>query len=811
MNVEDTLSEDPVTVIDILSNSVEFSYFLRQLQRSMLVPYLNQLNNFTLVAPTNSAFARSAVKSGDGGGDDDSLETLNLPILTKEQFQRYIVNNTRPFAQLKGVHILETMPLAGSPVMPIKFQTVDDENHYINGIDVVELDLHADDQDAYVQGIDKALPLAHCIDDVVSNLPNSYIFNSLASTAFNLSGKTVLVPIDSTFNLEEHQLNYLLSSYGVEDNRRIMGSLLIEGIYGGDGLNTTVLDHNGYPLSISSSNDGSKIIINNTIASIQSNILAQDALVHVFDSKAVVQDVEWNAMKTLVGLEAISFVEELILQDLDELITDNSLEQTIFYPVDSNQVSIASKSSNLYHFVTERIPSIQDITKTLYNTRFCNTKKLGSSCQRIKAKKVGENAVMLNGNVLIERGPYTVGNTTIFLTDEDLRTPNDIVSSVNSILHCSKSLSFLENLGLQKLANNHLGYTLFLPCFNSWEDYTLTLNFLKKNMTALEFLMRNHMLNGLLYTDFTDDEVELTNLNGLPVNIKYDGEDSDGQLLKLKYNDDNLVLRGEKDIIFNQGVIHPLNQLIIPEELDISLGDILKSSDADLFLQFISQFPDLETALYHDDYSILLPSTSSLSDLSGLDSNATLEEFLQLHIISPQSIENLYNCDGPIVTLNKRANLTCKQLSGIHSFLQVDNGADNGVRILNRGCTSTLKSTCVYSIDRPISLKWIDNNDHLHISLPGLAVGLGIILGSVLMVSLLGCLMLVLFSKSKKSADTESHGSRPNSTHSECNENTALLSESQPDNQVYNSFESGYSSNTRVNPITFSKKTSPVN
>lgn len=137
MNVEDTLSEDPVTVIDILSNSVEFSYFLRQLQRSMLVPYLNQLNNFTLVAPTNSAFARSAVKSGDGGGDDDSLETMNLPILTKEQFQRYIVNNTRPFSRLKGVHILETMPLAGSPVMPIKFQTVDDENHYINGIDVV--------------------------------------------------------------------------------------------------------------------------------------------------------------------------------------------------------------------------------------------------------------------------------------------------------------------------------------------------------------------------------------------------------------------------------------------------------------------------------------------------------------------------------------------------------------------------------------------------------------------------------------------------------------------------------------------------
>lgn len=53
------------TVIDILSSQVQFSKFLRVIQRNGLVPLLNQMDNFTLVAPINSAFLPSDLKAFD--------------------------------------------------------------------------------------------------------------------------------------------------------------------------------------------------------------------------------------------------------------------------------------------------------------------------------------------------------------------------------------------------------------------------------------------------------------------------------------------------------------------------------------------------------------------------------------------------------------------------------------------------------------------------------------------------------------------------------------------------------------------------
>lgn len=46
------------TVIDILSENVEFSTFLRIIQKTGHVQYLNELQNFTLFAPINSAFIK---------------------------------------------------------------------------------------------------------------------------------------------------------------------------------------------------------------------------------------------------------------------------------------------------------------------------------------------------------------------------------------------------------------------------------------------------------------------------------------------------------------------------------------------------------------------------------------------------------------------------------------------------------------------------------------------------------------------------------------------------------------------------------
>lgn len=786
--------EQPSTVIDVLSSQVEFSLFLRLLQRSMLIPYLNQLQNFTLAAPVNSAFAAMAC------GSDSCMQNQ---LMTLADLGKYIISEPVNLLALDGTHIYHILSTSKqtSPT-PVKV-SVHEDKVKINNVDVVEQDLYAQHQNAYVQGVDKLFKELKPVDEVLKTIPDTLVFNSLVSDNLNLTGKTLFVPIDASFQLEDHQLNYLVTNYGISDRKSTVNSLVVEGLYGGD-VNETLSDLNGNELSLISTDKGSRIKVNGTFVSLRSNILAHDSIIHVFDSKELIPRIEFNVLKTLVGLDASAFVDELILQELTDLITNNSLEQTIFYPRDSAVFSIASKSSNLYHFVNERIANLT-LTKSLYDTRFCNSKKLGTSCQKIKARRVGNNNVMLNNNVLVESGPYIVGNTTIYLTDDDLRTPNEMAASVNSVLHCSISIGLLDDFGLSKLSNNHAGYTLFLPCFDSWDDYHLTLNYLKENTTALEHIMKNMILNGLVYTDF-QDRATLTNLNDEAVDIQYAGREE--SLLKLKFNDVELSLKGDNDIIFNQGVIHPIEQMLIPDDIDISLSDIITHSDAELLLDMMKFFPDLNDILNNDSYSFLLPSTASLLRMSPIDSNETLKEFLHTHIIPPHAIDDLYTCADEIATLNERANLTCTLVGG-HSFLQIARGSeDNSVRVLSKGCTSTTKRSCVYAIDKPISLKWIgDQEGHLHISLPAIAVGLGMILGSVIMATILACLVLVLFRKTKKI----------DSSRAVVDERTPLVDGETNDGvqagaQVganggtqYNSFESGYSVNANVEPIAFQR------
>ena len=51
----------PSTLVDILSERPQFSYFLRLLQRQGMIPTLNQMENITLLAPINLAFVGKSI------------------------------------------------------------------------------------------------------------------------------------------------------------------------------------------------------------------------------------------------------------------------------------------------------------------------------------------------------------------------------------------------------------------------------------------------------------------------------------------------------------------------------------------------------------------------------------------------------------------------------------------------------------------------------------------------------------------------------------------------------------------------------
>ncbi|KAH3680140.1 hypothetical protein WICMUC_000541 [Wickerhamomyces mucosus] len=785
------------TVIDILSSTVEFSIFLRILQRNQMIPHLNQLGNITLVAPINSAFTYAYPNHNE----EQILQEFDF-----QDLSRYIIDQPINSKSIDGVIISHSKALRddhertiSSPVLIRSFP--EDGIFEINNLNVIETDLFADTQNSYVQGISKTFNNIVPLQETLDKIPDLSIFNKIIEGQ-DLQNKTVLAFNDSVMSLfTDYQLNYLFNKkYGGDDLKYILDSLILNGVFGGI-LNVTTYDNNGFKILFESESSGESLTMNSTIKSTSSNILSSNGIIHIFEDQEIIQEIQLNVLKTLVGLDCTSFVDELIFQDLSHLITDDSIEQTIFHTRDNNQnerIYTQSKGSNLYHFIKDlNLDNLYDINTTLFTTDFCSSKKLGSRdhCQRLKIEKFGNDSIILNNNILVESGPYIVGNTSIYLTDEELSTPGDLFNSIGQFFHCATSLKYLHEFELNKLPKNKNGYTYLLPCFNSYDNFGLTLNYLEQNPLLLEKVMKNFILEGLLYTDSNSDYFNWKNLNKDIVQLSNINFVDD----KFNFNFNNLKLSLQKggDIIFNQGVAQPLNHFFLPDSIEILNEDIIKSVESKLFMRYLSFFPYLKTLL--NNHTVLLPSATSLSK-SNFEYNSTLEQLLTIHLIPKESTSKLLNCADDITTLNNKINLTCTRPANHDAFLSIkdDKNNSNFVRILTKGCNND-QDLCVFEIDQPITFE----DNHFHISLPGIAFAVGILLGSLSMVLVLICLMLVFLRKRKDSVRRESDEQFEN-------ERSSLISNSSNYNinsngNINSDFDSGYSTMAVIDPINVKK------
>lgn len=193
------------TVIDILSENVEFSTFLRIIQKTGHVQYLNELQNFTLFAPINSAFIK---------GDQ-----------TTDQFEEHfhiedflIHDRVLQVRDLENGTYLEKRA-AKAPLLLRKH-----ERHcFVNEIAVVEPDLLPSFQNASLQGINNLLLIQPQINELLVQLDEETqdlkIFSDFISSFSNYNAytnsSTVLVPLDVNFRkfFNTIEINYLLDKY----------------------------------------------------------------------------------------------------------------------------------------------------------------------------------------------------------------------------------------------------------------------------------------------------------------------------------------------------------------------------------------------------------------------------------------------------------------------------------------------------------------------------------------------------------------------------------------------------------------------
>lgn len=122
------------TVVDILSQNVEFSTFLTLIQKGGYIPYLNELDNFTLWAPVNSAFVEDEQELLMGTFDIDNYIIRDCMVITSD------IGNSTQF-------------LSENVKFPFFLSRSSPESAYVNGIEIIEPDLLPNVQNATVQGI----------------------------------------------------------------------------------------------------------------------------------------------------------------------------------------------------------------------------------------------------------------------------------------------------------------------------------------------------------------------------------------------------------------------------------------------------------------------------------------------------------------------------------------------------------------------------------------------------------------------------------------------------------------------------------
>lgn len=816
---------DFTSVVDILSKNAEFSTFLRLLQRNGHIPFLNELQNFTLLAPVNSAFAVMSKEKAEI--DVENYILADLVLLSAE-----IENGTTTFSE--------------NVKFPLNIRRDANDEITVNDATIVEPDLCPNFQNATVHGISGLLPDSPKVGSLLEQLDfehkDAQIFNSFSKGFTNfeqlVENCTLLVPLDVNFYKEFNhiEINYILDAFDKipliedpiahgwsNDRKQFLKNIICHKIIGGkEADDQKFANLAGHPIYFQSNHLGSSISINDSKPSLHSNMIFDRGVAHGFTEIPFLPSaIDFNTEKYLHGMNSTEFVRELYFRNLQRMIQDESYEKkmTIFVPETALDETFGfTKPGLLYHFLEERVwledqflPSGNDGSYTrMFDSAFCSSnKRLGGHCQRLKIKK-SKGAYIINDKFkILHAKPYEIGMTLIYTISEDLQLPGDFLSALNPFDRCSKSLFFLRQCELLKLPPNKEGYTVLLPCFDSWEFLDLNYEYLEKNATAVSLIMKNLILNGPIYSDAGNVTMETQNILGETVSLSVTSP-SDARIeestFQLSTIDEDIRVDKSLDSFFNQGVIHPLKSAYFPRSVNITIRDLIDTTGAIEFRDLLDQFEDFSSIVNENQpYSLLIPTASSL-DMERIGTNSTnLRDFLKLHIVWGNYTKNLLNCEGRVNTTFGET-LLCRESSpGIYS-LRLENGADHEVRVLRKGCSSFGNESCIFLIDRPISLLWLRTEKH-RLHLPGIAVAIGVIVGVFTAVAISFCLLVVFVGKSH-SGDSNSSTSPSGADGAEEDSTPLLVSNNStgpaPGRQSRKSrqrFEGTYSANASVPPM----------
>lgn len=873
----------PSSIVDYLSSEVQFSYFIRHLQRNGLVPVINSLQNVTLFAPVNLAFVDDEVLGND--------THQNLLRYFADQKLRIGYLDTRDMVA-DSLYILREMP-SRNVTFPLKLLAdLDQKQYYVNDVaQIVEFDFYAKHQHSFVQAIDHLLPLQPSICELLLDKSTDYINGhemSFVKRLFQLvflhpkirgpscpeflgNTSTVILPLDNMVEklLLEAEIRYYTALFEAlvdktfdtskdaiselsRDVSDIISFWLIPELV--DGVNGTRSDvdllskkkkpitpappHWDYSFSLDTKTN--QLIINNSIRSSvnSTGLSARDGIVHIFDAESNPKSSFFLALhfrvptlvprKILYSLHYSQFVNELMFRKLGKLINGKTTNQTILLDAldrddlqDDDEVvasSFSNKQNTLYKFMEGQLepaagPKSTQRYQRLLTSKLCLNKRIGL-CFKVKVTggyHDGKAITTFNNDINSFGQPHVAaGNTSIYIGDKTLEPPSSLKHTLADLLtegavngrlehieidkeFCMWTLEHLSKHGLNSVKQNRKGYSIILPCGHTiWEPLAgvqdphdasiknlgLVLKFLEAHPKKMKDVLKGLFIEDLIYSDFgLDDDIETSRiaktLRGDAINISESYRTGDFNHI-IKLNDTPLSVPLNSDVLFNQGVIHITNKLMLPQDFYVSFRDLLETTEGKKerfsITSLLSVFPELRDALglgkkeFATDYSILAPRPESLESMNVTKDFAHLPEFLQLHLLHNEDARTLKRCVSQPFKSNLTFTIQTNRSDGVFdcrknfdtgkTYLRLRTNRtelfgynkDKEVKIVTHGCTSVnSNASCVFMIDKPLNLAWFSHDDDfLHVHIGWFSVAIGVLFGVLLVGTLFTSIMVFL-------------------------------------------------------------------
>lgn len=266
----------------------------------------------------------------------------------------------------------------------------------------------------------------------------------------------------------------------------------------------------------------------------------------------------------------------------------------------------------------------------------------------------------------------------------NLKFPLSSVASLNPDLSM-----FVEHLGKTGFADSLAGeepFTVFAPTNEAFKKMSSTLTWLQKNTTALEYVLKYHVVKGVKsINDFNSFE-EIKTLDGLNISVRKEGP-------SVKLNDDAFVTTPDK--MAANGVLHVINSVLWPRDL--------KKPTVQMLAETMPELATLVTALKNTNVSkrlneagpwtLFAPTGKAFKSIEKLATKLLnpknidkLTEVMKYHVVNDKillsNLHDGYHRTVPTLDGRQTVEITIEGFAtkvNIASVTQPDVLADNGV------------------------------------------------------------------------------------------------------------------------------------